>query len=120
MESVETKEHDPEQKDVWENYYRKWWILNSAILRFLFSSAYPKCREDLMGIIGSLGLVLVWGISRLDGRFGLRVFSGYFLVFRHFENNGQQQLNPWTQRKNRYAKSLLYDLHHPTHHKDLE
>jgi hypothetical protein len=109
--SVETKEHDPDKK-----MFGK--ILESGDFEFHLRSYFMATQNQ-----GSLMDYSTWGTGAGLGYFSPRWkglglgFSGFF-VFRHFENN-VTAIDPLTQRTNRY-EILLYDLHHPNNHKDLD
>lgn len=82
-------------------------------------------RTFFMGTVnqGALTDYSTWGTGAGLGYFSPRWkgfgigFSGFF-VFRHYENN-ITSLDPITGMPNRY-EILLYDVHHPENHKDMD
>lgn len=103
--------HDPDKK-----LFGK--ILESGDFEFHLRSYFMATQNQ-----GNLLDYSTWGTGAGLGYFSPRWkglglgFSGFF-VFRHFENN-VTAIDPLTQRSNRY-EILLYDLHHPNNHKDLD
>lgn len=107
----ETSDHAPDKK-----LFGK--ILESGDFEFHLRSYFMATQNQ-----GSLLDYSTWGTGAGLGYFSPRWkglglgFSGFF-VFRHFENN-ITAIDPLTQSSNRY-EILLYDLHHPNNHKDLD
>lgn len=93
-------------------------ILKSGSFEFHLRSFYMTTINQ-----GALTDYSTWGTGAGLGYFSPRWkgfgigFSGFF-VFRHFENNIIAK-DPLTGKSNRY-ELLLYDVHHPENHKDMD